>query len=308
MDGFQNSVSLLLFKVFPCLAYVLFIVFSQNSELGTPVFTSLSGLYSLHGFQVIAKCSYFWISNTEQGNTDIKVRNMLIGLYNKCKRYENALLTWDLEAPISTLIKNLRPVWFSTRLTNTAHTYNVQELNTPWAPPEGLTTPYMSKFKVLNHNHVSWLYKQEPGNSTSRNRDVDSRTVPGLQGGLMRASRGLNENIPWGDPEGWFLSSYLWGGNCRRLMHTSNSPNSSQTIRSTKKSADKRSTDGQGAGCSPTFFTWEGWIRAHSFAAMHKLPMEPEGFNEMCSHCTLFCLSTPECFLNRDCWVTQKAP
>lgn len=110
------------------------------------------------------------------------------------------------------LIKNLRPVWFSMRLTNTAHTYNVQELSTPWAPPEGLITPYMSKFKVLNHNHVSWLYKQEPGNSTSRNRDVDSRTVPGLQGGLMRASRGLNENTPWGDPEGWFLSSYLWGG------------------------------------------------------------------------------------------------
>lgn len=155
MDGFQISVSLLLFKVFPCFAYVLFIVFSQNSELGTPVFTSVSGLYSLHGFQVIAKCSYFWISDTEQGNTDIKVRNMLIGLYNKCKRYENALITWDLEAPISTLIKNLRPVWFSMRLTYTAHMYDVQELSTPWAPPEGLMTPYMSKFNVLNHNRVS---------------------------------------------------------------------------------------------------------------------------------------------------------
>lgn len=30
---------------------------------------------------------------------------------------------------------------------------------------------------------------------------------------------------------------------------------------------------------------WEGWIQAHSFAATHKSPMEPVGFNEMCSHC-----------------------
>lgn len=134
---------------------------------------------------------------------------MLIGLYNKCKSYENSLITWDLEDPISTLIKNLSPIRFSMRLTNTVHKYDMQEQSTSWAPPEGLMTPYMSKFKVLNDNHISWFYKQEPGNSTSRNRDVDSKTVSGLQERLVRASRGLNGKTPWGAPEGWFLALYL---------------------------------------------------------------------------------------------------
>lgn len=102
------------------------------------VFTSVSGLFSLQGFQVLAKFSHFWISNTVQGNTGIKARNMLIGLYNKCKSYENSLIIWDLEAPISTLIKNLSPILSSTRLTSAAHKYDVQEQSALWDPPEGL--------------------------------------------------------------------------------------------------------------------------------------------------------------------------
>ena len=136
---------------------------------------------------------------------------MLIGLYNKCKSCENSLITWNLEAPMSTIIKNLIPVWFSTRLTNITHKQDVQEQSTPWAPLEGLKAPYMSKLKIWNHNHISWFYKKELGNTTSRNRDVDSRTVSELRGLLARTSRGWNGNIPWGDPEGCFLSSYLLG-------------------------------------------------------------------------------------------------
>lgn len=85
-------------------------------------------------------------------------------------------------------------------------------------------------------------------------------------------------------------------------------PNSSHIIYYPKKSAEKRSVDGQGAGCSPTFSVREGRTRSHSFAAMCTSPMEPAVFNDMCSHCTLLCLSTPECFLNMDCRVTQEAP
>lgn len=134
---------------------------------------------------------------------------MLIGLYNKCKSYENSLITWGLEAPISTLIKNLIPLRFSTRLTSTAHKLDVQEWSTSQAPPKQLMTPYMNKFKVLNYNHIFWLYRQEPGSLTFRNRDVNSRTVSRLQRKLTRAARALNANTPWSDPEGRFPCSYL---------------------------------------------------------------------------------------------------
>jgi len=49
---------------------------------------------------------------------------------------------------MSTIIKNLIPVWFSTRLTNITHKQDVQEQSTPWAPLEGLKAPYMSKLKI----------------------------------------------------------------------------------------------------------------------------------------------------------------
>jgi len=85
------------------------------------------------------------------------------------------------------------------------------------------------------------------------------------------------------------------------------SPNSSQTIHSLKSSVDNRSNDGQGDGCS-TFSMQEGWIRAYGITAIKKSLTEPAGFNEMCSHCTLLCLSKFKCFLNMGCRVTQKAP
>lgn len=72
-------------------------------------------------------------------------------------------------------------------------------------------TPYTSKFKILNHNLIFQFYNEQPGNTSSRNRNVDSRTASGLQGGLTRASRGLNGNTTWGDPEEWLPSSYLLG-------------------------------------------------------------------------------------------------
>lgn len=71
--------------------------------------------------------------------------------------------------------------------------------------------------------------------------------LSGVQGGLMRASRRLNGNTPWGDP----VCPPIFWGNCWRVMHMSYSPNSCQTIHCPKKSAGKKNTDGQGAGSLP---------------------------------------------------------
>lgn len=135
---------------------------------------------------------------------------MLIGIYNKCKSYGNSLITWELEVPISTLIKSISSIWFSTRVTNTAHKYDVQEQSTTCAPLEGPVTLYMSNFKILNHSHISWFYKDKPGNTTRRNRNVDLKLSLGSKKSL-EPQKDLNGNTPWGDPEGWFLPSCLLG-------------------------------------------------------------------------------------------------
>lgn len=51
-----------------------------------------------------------------------------------------------------------------------------------------------------------------------------------------------------------------------------------------KKPTEERRISGEAAGCSPTFSTRERQIQAHSFTTTY---VEPAGFNEMCSHCTL---------------------
>lgn len=147
VDGFQVLVSLSLFMVFPCFACVLFIVLSYWFFRNTHFYFCFWSIFTSWLSSFTKVLFFFFISNTEQGNTDIKERNTLIGLYNKCKSYENSLITWDLEAPILTLIKNLSPIWFSTRLTNIAHKYDTQEWSTPWALREGLVTPDMKNLR-----------------------------------------------------------------------------------------------------------------------------------------------------------------
>lgn len=109
-------------------------------------------------------------------------------------------------------------------------------------------TLHMSNFKVLNHNHISWFSKDKPGNTTSRNRNVDLKTVSWLQGEVTRASRGFE----WEHPMGWsrrMVSALLpFRGIARRWCTAQLLP---RTIHCHNKSVEKRSIDGQGAGCSP---------------------------------------------------------
>lgn len=134
---------------------------------------------------------------------------MLIGLYNKCKSYENSLITWDLEAPTSTLIKNLSLIWFSMRLTNTAHKDHMQEWSTPWTPLEEQMVSSVSKITVLNCNHFTRMSQETPPRVTGMWASSSGMWIVSQSlGEHMRSSRGLKGNTPWSDPVGQFLSSF----------------------------------------------------------------------------------------------------
>lgn len=157
----------------------------------------------------------------------------------------------------------------------------------------------MSKFKVLNNKNIPRARKCH--------QQTQGHVLQDYVWALTRSCKSLNriQETPHRVlQKGGFWPCVFWGNGWRVMHKPYRSPNPSQIIHCPKKPTEERRISGEAAGCSPTFSTRERQIQAHSFTTTY---VEQAGFNEMCSHCTLWGLSTPECFLSMDCWAIQKA-